>query len=446
MKPIEQRLFRRFSPRKPRISAFTTFILLIPYLIPPAFCGISYNAVSRTVKILDYPRIVPCRPLNILQADRMNGWNIIDYDEQTNTYLLRATLRIGDNNHTNTYFQVGGKDNLKEKLAVQGNVIIYPEYVKGENESKGRDWINSLTIGMVDNKECQATLRVLNGEKTKHSIYISRIPAPDGGYLHKPYTAFGGDFNVYNSTVGGIDTNSKMGQPLLYGKKIVLDHAIIENFEGCFTSGCFPPQTDIADTLFRHGDSAMRNPGFDTAGCKFEHLKTAIAEAGGPLKATLTQCAFSDNFRNFLLRYRGGYLILIDCDISQAKTPDVYGAEAKGNLKRPPAIIIFQHNQRFQINDTENKAISNAVIEISSERTASSIHFRTSNKVSTNQTGDASANLTTQTITQEKKANYTYKIQIHANGYEPKTIKGFSPLKQMDTLIINLRKNEQDRE
>ncbi len=411
--------------------------------------GVTFDRESRTMCIVDFPETVPCRPLNLLRADRMNGWDVMSYDKTSDTYTLNANLRIGNNNSTHTYFQIGSPDHLSETLKVKGNIILYPEYVKGENESKGRDWINSLAVGVPGNKDSKACLRIVNGEKSKHTIYITRIPKPDGkGYLHKPFTAFGGTLKVCNGTIGGIGSSPKecMGQPLLYARKVYLENAVIENYKGCFTTGCFPKTCEVKATVFRNGDMAVHNPGFNMQDCTFENIGTAISGFGGAVRITLKNCVFKNNNRNFLLAYRGSVVDLVDCKVGEAKYPDNFQNRVRGKKKLPPAMLLQSKNQKVMVSGPDGKPLAGMKVRITAKNADKSIYSTSGITVTTDKNGSAVALLAIsgKSIAKDAKTPsvqvYEYTVKVSGGGYPEKTVDTFKPGTDSGELTVKMDK------
>ncbi len=429
---------------------FNIYIILSLLIIGNLLqAGITYNRESRTVTVVNFPEKNPCRPENILRADRIKDWGIMRYDKASDCYELNANLCIGSNNNTCTYFQIGREKNLNEILKIKGNLIIYPEYVKGENKSKVRNWINCLTVGVQGNKDSKACLRIVNGEKTRHSIYISRIPKPGGGYLHKPYTAFGGSLKVYNAAVGGIGPEPRefMGAPLLYGRKIVFENAVIENFRGCFTSGCFPRITEIRGTVFRNGGCAVRNPGFNMQNCEFEKLKAAVAGYSDSIRITLKNCIFKDNIRNFLIHFRGSMIELVDCKVGKAKYPDVFRNVGRGKKELPPALLLRRKNQKILVSSPDGKPLAgiNILILPNDTDANSGIYSNVGTTITTDKDGQAATLLviSSTSLPEGRKTpqtrSYEYRIEASGKKYPEKIIKAFKPNIEPDVLSIKMK-------
>ncbi|MCK4307914.1 carbohydrate binding family 9 domain-containing protein, partial [candidate division WOR-3 bacterium] len=120
-----------------------------------------------------YSKSSPGKLSDILAAAEREGWDVITYTSENDTYNLSTLLQIGDEK-IETYFQIGTGGHEKEILIIEGEIRI-----------KGKA---SLTIGVKEDKSFSPTVK-LDAPKLK-----------DQELLAKGTNA---TFNCYNSTIVG---------------------------------------------------------------------------------------------------------------------------------------------------------------------------------------------------------------------------------------------------
>jgi len=279
--------------------------------------AVEYLPDKNLLWVKDYPEGFPCTPQLLARIDRTFGWGQVVRDPDTETYTVGCGLRIGRNDGSDTYFQVGSDAHPKQTLIVRGDVRVYPTWLVGENpemphhgkRALGR--VNRLTLGVKGRPSVNARLLIDNRERAGHTLVV-------GGFSGYTTKTFGGQLCVYNSTIAAPDDAligaAKRTRPVHCGGQDLLElvNAAVRGVRGRafgrdFTSGL------IENCRFDNcGVAIQGNYQKVLRGCTFTHCGTAVI-AGSRNPLVLYDCEFADNKRNWSVPYHR--LVAIDCTV-----------------------------------------------------------------------------------------------------------------------------------
>ncbi len=281
-----------------------------------AFGGsITYDKQANVVWVCDFLEDAPATADDLLAADRQHGWGIVRYDTATDVYSLDASLYIGDDKNLGAFFQIGRPGHPRETLIVRGDVWIRPPK-ESPTRTDGRPAIvNRLTLGNPADPSIHATLKIACKTRGQFGVHV--------GIREKGLWIRRGDLYVYNSTITAAtpDRQHALKSRGWYGSSIRLVNATLSWIDGNMTYGVDKDNSVIEGTTFAHGGIALRNGAQFARGCTFRDLQTAVAE-GGCLDATLVNCVFEHNERNWTLGNSYGRGIrMIDCKVDPQSKP-----------------------------------------------------------------------------------------------------------------------------
>ncbi len=353
----------------------SVFFLVLCAVSFPGTAGIIYDREEKTVYVRLFSEAWPCTPALLFSRSEKAGWGIVNHDPETDTYRLEASLVIGSNDGTDTYFQIGGKDKdrLREILVVNGDVKVHPYYVEGENEGRwytARRSVNRLTIGMEDDPSVQASLKIASGPDREHTLQIGY---GQGG--------FGGQLMVYNGTITAaiqdkehmIAADAGDNRMLMRGDRIVLKTAALSWIDGPMTFAAANQGTAkvfiCENAVFEHGGTALTDAGPTViSGCTFRNLQTAIQDRGG-LDLVLVDCTFENNRRNWGLVYTGKGVTLINCRFDDPLRYGVYRAWLNPQTKEMQyPLFTSRRNVVVEVVDVSGQTVAGASVEVTCEQ------------------------------------------------------------------------------
>lgn len=315
------------SRKKPIVRSSLLLGLALTAVLGAA---VDYIPEQDVLCVTDYPADFPCTPHLLARIDQAFGWGKVRYDERTRTCTVLCALRIGQNDGSETYFQVGSEACPDETLIVRGNVHVYSTWLTGQNRPLGTHQVralgraNRLTLGVRGKPEVRAALRLDNRAGAGHTITI-------GGTSGYGSENCGGQLCVFNSTIAPfgerlIGDAKQRDQPVFAGGSDLLEfhHAGVRGVRSQFgrhlTRGVFE------HTRFENcGTAFAGNYQTELRGCTFVGCGLAL-QAANRRDLTIYDCTFEGNAVNWSVQYRR--LVAIDC------TVDTY---AKGRYSNPAA-------------------------------------------------------------------------------------------------------------
>jgi len=361
-----------------------------------------------------------------------------------------------------TYFQLGRADAPNETLIVQGHVSVYPYFVKGANAAQlysSRAAVNRLTLGCATNPAVRATLKIASAPGREHTLYCGGDP----GLLS--WGALGGQLHVYNSTItaaladethafGANDPVQRSGPHVVMRGGVTMRNAVISWFKGVALWSARSDYVAVRDTVFEHGDSAFINSAgaeWDLRGCVFRQLRTAVLDWGGPVRATLTACAFSNNLVNWKLLKPDSRLVCVDCVFDDAANKRSYGAfAAQGKAGVKPPTFVSRRHLVVRALTAADTPVTNALVRVECEQAGWEhvvFHGQARTDAAGRTPGPESEQAILVTDVIEKAAavagkpeatRYTYAITVTAPGFEPSVRRGFQPAESWQIVDVRL--------
>jgi len=424
---------------------------------------VRYDAEKNLIWAHDFQKDQPLLLKKLLLMNNMNEWGKISYDKKTDSYTINANLTIGKNDGTETYMQIGTKDNPKQTLVLNGNLVVYPFFIRGVNKEKNSTVVkyctNRLTLGNPDDNNIKATLKIVSKyPKQAHTISIGRaILDPKNGRYKYNYFGDGGELCVYNSTIASAKDGfaNSIGVPwvAMPGRKIIIKNSVISGFRKTPLYGLQGRYGTLENSIFKNSAMGIINSNspIKAKGCTFQDISLALYDIGGVLKADLSECIFKNNNRNWFLSR--GKIRLIDCEIGPSKKGDVlkkgklYSRKEKKQIDTYPEVFSLRH-VIVKVVDASGKPVKDATVKIISEQgdlsTFSPAVSKTDADGKTPKEGKAIL-LTeyklkaTDNAKQPKKTTYSYEIVVQSANVTPVSLKEFKPTKSWQEVTVNLK-------
>jgi len=420
-----------------------------------------YDAEKDVIWVSNFPESNPLLLNKLDFIDNINQWDKVSYDKTTDTYTIDASLYIGLNDGTETYMQVGTKDSPKETLLVKGDVIIYPGFIAGENDKVDlrKPGANCLTLGSPVDKDINATLKIWSEKSSGnwHTFSVGRTFFMRNGRGVPNYNASGGAFYLYNSTVTAAvqDRDHAIGNPHVdLNGKIVMDNSVMSWFREAVGTGFQGRNDTITDSVFEDSGCGIIGTSYPLKikGCIFRRLSAALISEGlTPMNVELTDCVFEENVRNWKLSR--GKAMCIDCTFGKSEKENIikkspYASDGKKKTDAYPVLSSLKH-VIIEVRDSNGSPVKGAEISIKSEQGALDSFYpaklKTDTRGNTPGKGDKEALLMTEflikaTNSSAERTDYSYEINIVANGYNTASVKSFKPLESWKTERIVLER------
>ena len=429
------------------------------------FGGVLFDAEKNIIHATDFPAGLPCTLKLLLAADRQSGWGKVTYDEAGDAYTVAADIWIGANDGTETYFQIGGKKNPKETLIIKGNVVVYPYWVKGENEGvfyKVPRKVNRLQIGDPQDESVTAALKFDCERKNQFTFYIGTFPKP-GPKFTFVRGAYGGQLHVYNGIITAATQDAahtfgspKRGWGVMLGRSMILRNATLSWVSDFMAYGAEKQNSQIVNTTFEHGGAALVNGRQEATGCTFRNCGVALKDWGG-LNATVTDCVFENNDYNWTLTHTEEGVTCIDCVIGKPKKGNIYTSIHNEKAKRKfyPKFASKRHII-VEVVGANGKPVPGAAVEAKCEQTLEEweqkiLDMTENSKRAVNDAGRTPkkgeerpilltevVERATDTANQPEVKEYAYTITAAAGGATGE-VKGFCPKKSWEVVRITLK-------
>ncbi len=409
--------------------------------------GIIYTNDSNTICVTDYPKDFPCTPSLLFKFDKEMGWNKITYVKANDTYYLTGNLQIGENNRTNTYFQLGSKSHPRECLVVKGDIFISPYWINGLDPGKKwwtlrmKKYVNRLTIGVEGDNKIKPSLKIDNSKGMGFTLIV--------GGTHKN-KALGGQLCVYNAVIcalqkvsGKLIGSVKNGNNkfIAFGSAnyIKIINSTISDASFLATYGFSNDYGSIENTVFDNCSTAIPCSGINYLNnCTFKKCGSAIKGWSSNTKLVLNNCHFSDNIRNFHLRFNC-HVECIDCEIGKSLKDNIIQRNSINKTGNSYSSKLFLKKHIIvKVLDKSGKPFPGAEIEIIPNIIGFGIKkqvYNTDKKGMTPGINSSAAILLTQKIaSSEYQRTINYSIKV--NGVNKLT--NFIPARSWETITINL--------
>ena len=426
-----------------------------------AHAACTYDTESDTISVVDYLESVPCTLKAILLADKMNGWGKVTHDKASDTYTVVCDLKIGTNDGTDSYLQLGTASTPRETLVMRGNLIVAPYWVSGEGPAK--EWtqapraVNRLTLGDPDDKTIAPTVKFDCSPDRRFTVYVGVVLTDDNRFK----TGHGGQLHVYNGTFTALTQKkgSEFGTPgrhaglVMMGDSIILDGATISWVAGSMAYG-ISGRAQVADTVFEHGTSVTYGGvgPHNWSGCTFRHFSGAPIFDSGGLRMTLTDCTFENNVRNWNLHYTKHGLTGIDCNIGAPGQPDSHAMWIKPETgeEHHPTFTSKRHIV-VEVVDENGKPVPGAAVKVRCEQVAvQTVENGEQNANADGRTpakGEESPILLTEALRRASDTpnkpevkRYSFSIDASSDGFVASSVKALRPAESWEIVRIVLEK------
>lgn len=420
--------------------------------------GITYDPGQGVIRVIDYPAEWPCTMKQLYAMDQISGWGKVTYAATTDTWTVDADLWIGDNDGTETYFQLGRRAHPREILQVKGNVVVHPDWIQGVNE--GAQWwyakkrcVNRLTLGASNEVGLAATLRLESAPTNAHGIYVGMVPAAPG---RPAIRGEGGQLHVFDGTITALtpDAGHALAGCTLLGNSLILRGATLSWISGHMSYGMNPGWLHpciVEDTTFEHGGIATYGGQLELSRCTLRDVQTAVHDSGD-LKAVFTDCIFSNNACNWRLPYSDKGVTCIDSCIAPPKGGDVYQAfdDPRTKKRHYPSFISRRHVV-VAVADEKGAPVSNAAVKVAATRAGEDLidnpRATTDSSGKTPGRGQFQAILLTEVIkraadatNQPAVSEFVYAITVNAPGYQPAAVDNLKPTNSWQVIPVLLKK------
>lgn len=412
---------------------------------------------ANTIWVVDYPFEHPCTMDLVLTVDRANGWERVTYDETSDSFTVRASLHIGANHGTDTYFQLGSKRHPNVTLVVHGDVHVRPSWVEGQNppSEKGR-FLNRLTMGDRDDRTVSATIKIASDRGDEHSFYV-------GAILHRGRfrPVYSGQLHMHNSVITALVQDGAHalgaaeghGHVYLSGESIHLFGSRISWVKNVITSGLVMHlDTRVENCVFEHGKIALYRYKETShkhnliRGCTFRHCETALHAPNS--FALFSDCKFEDNDHNWVLTECRD-LVLIDCEYDIPKKGNVYGRTDQAKRRGWYPLLKSRRHIVVEVVDEDGKPVVHASITVPRKLEGDRIVAVTGQDGTAGRRGGENAILLTDVtiqvtddLTQPDIQEHTYDISVTADGFHPGSVLGFRPRRSWGVTRVVLRRKE----
>lgn len=399
----------------------------------PSFGFVFYEADTHTLVVSDFPETMPARLETLARADRANGWNIISCDSETRIWTIRANLQVGCNDGSETWMQIGCVAHTNATLLLDGNLVLAPYLVVGENDRYAPRRVNRLTMGDPTNAAIRTVLKITAG----HTIYSGKLPGPAGTLRN----GYGGELHVYHGILTSASGQRDIARPYWSGS-LTLDQAVVSGFKAPALFGIARHRSDIRNSIFENNDGVFGAPEQQAVGCLFRN-NTAVIQGLRGCTAQLLNCQFDDNIFNWQLD-SGGIVECVDCMVKAGSKPDIYGFNGKN-----PARAISRRHFIVKVVDDAGSPIAGATVVVSANPAGADLVFN--NYIATGPDGCTAGNdnpralLLTEFISEAAQTNepkimrYCYDIEATTKSGVSGRIEGFVPCQSWGIVLLRVK-------
>ncbi len=398
-----------------------------------AAARIVYEAETRTVVVSDFPESLPARLDTLARADRANGWGLLDYAPDTQTWTLRANLQVGRNDGTETWMQIACPARPRETLALDGTLVLCPYLVVGENDRYTPKRVNRLTLGAPDRPDIRASLTIAGAG---HTVLTGKLPGP-GGALQN---GFGGELRIHHGALTSPGGAREIARPYWSGE-LTLDHAVVSGFKALALFGTARHRTSLRDSIFENNDGVFGSPAQEAVGCLFRGNGTVIQSLNGDT-VRLIGCRFQDNDRNWNL-FNGGTIDCLDCAIAPGAQPDRYGFK-----QTVPARVFARRSTVVKVVAGPGAPAPGATVTFTPRPSGEDLvfynHAVTGPDGCTPAAGTSNTVILTESVTEAvpegapRVTRFTYSLEVKLAGKEPVRLEGYAPRDGAPPVEVNV--------
>lgn len=386
-------------------------------VLPAISSEVDYNPEDRTVRVRSFPKESPCTPDAVFNADRREGWRVMTYSGDTDTFTLNGSLVIGDSDGTETYFRIGSEKHPKVTLVLTGNLVLH-------EPRRERYTIylhqNGLTAGNAAKPEIQP--RILFDCSRDDQFGFS---AGGGNLLH-----------VHNARFSALTSDGKHDFFFSVDHRISSrgDMILKDSEFSHFTSARIPGwDSRISHCVFEHGHE-LYGCGLYAENCVFRNV--SFVDHGAAYEGLL-RCRLGENV-GIYLKYATG-MMATDCFFADtAKQPEVqfWKNPQTGTMHYPSFIALRHLVVRAVAGDGE--PVPDARVTLACDQNdLSAVHHgfaRTGEDGRTPGIRQSKALFVTDwyrrvnpKTEQAETKEFTYTVTVMADGFEPARLTGMNP-------------------
>jgi len=432
-------------------AGFTAGLALIAFGV---WGAIVYDDELNAIKVTDFPEEVACTLERLAEMDGHFGWGKVSYDRAAGTCTVNCNLIIGDNDGTETYFQIGSSENPGETLIMKGILYVAPYYISGEHPAKYIHWwhypekVNRLTLGCKNESNVKTTLKFACEPGKKYNLVTGMEPEAAG----KGKRGKGGQIVMYNGIITALTPKKGYEIPILVfrGNGFVMENSEISHVNGMMTYGAGKKNYSIKNSVFAYGGTALICGKQRVAGCTFRNCGIAVLDYSSA-DAELTDCVFENNLVNFKLRHpakKQHRIVCVDCTFGKPAQSNSFELQRKPKAGEKLPVFILKRHLIVEVTDASGKAVPGAEVKIEAEQTgldSAGIIITTDAAGKTPGKGDKQAALLTEVIKQcvedskaPKVMEFTYTVEA-STGDRKVVVKGIKPDKSWKVVGVVLK-------
>jgi len=406
--------------------------------------GIAYDPGGNVMRVTDFPAGYPCTMERLAVMDRTCGWGKVRPDPASGAYVVDCDLVIGAVNGAATHFVV----RPGETVRMGARLVVRPAHVPGPGRTGGGARVNRLTVGATGQAGSPASLLLAPGDgKTGGGLFACASP-----WERPPPGATGAEVHVGRAVISCASPGQDTAYVNLLGARIVLKDTTISRLAGpggVMLYGVTRETATVESCIFENGRTGVYNSGQRMTGCTFRGFELALNDAGS-LDAELVDCTFADNVRNWALLHSRWGLTLIDCTWEAPRQNDVYRCwqNPRTGKKQYPCFTGKRH-VIVQVLDAGGRPAPNARVVPVCEQGAAAIgatpSLTTGPDGRTPGRGAPDALLLTEVRKQATDVlnrpavqEYSYRIQVSAEGGRSAVVAGFRPQRSWEVVEIVL--------
>lgn len=385
---------------------------------------ISFDAARKTILVKGGTLEQPVLVAEILRASQDKGWNVVTFDENQGAYRVEASIEIGADDGTDSTLRIGSVEHPQETVVLKGNLHL-KEPQKTGHPISGYTYLktNALVIGDPANETIRPTLKFDCAKPGEFGVSIEQ----------------GATLLAYNARLGALtDDRNRWASWRGYGRNTQVIGCTLSGFQQLSSFNAVHP--NVRNSIFEHMNIALYNGGQYLENCTFRHLGTAVFD-GGCIYATLVNCRFENNNRNWELRFSDFGIRAIDCVFGEPRDQKVICQShfwPQRQQRSYPSFVSERHLV-FEVHDGAGKPIPGAIVTLTCEQPEAPIavvhgRARTGADGRTPAPGKNSALWVTDAYCRATddpnkpiENRYTYTVTVTAEGYSPVKVKGIDP-------------------
>lgn len=289
-------------------------------MLATAFAGeITYDAGKKWIWVKGFPEENPATMDDVLKADEAGKWSVLNYDRASDTYTVRASLLVGTDKDTGTYFQIGRKGHEKETVVLQGNFWVLTAKDSAKRPDGRFSIVNRLRMGDPRDTSIRPSLKFdcsSRGEFGLFAGYRKGAAVLDRCIVEAYRAAITAATRDRDHAFGG-KPDAETGMSAMYASSIRLVETEFSWFTGNPLYSWSTPY--LEGCVIADGETALQGGNKSASRTVFRNLRTAVSASS----VRMTECTFEDNDVNFHVGGSGWDtgVELVDCTVGSQKKP-----------------------------------------------------------------------------------------------------------------------------